>query len=273
MGLKKRCDVMKNIVFIMIIVINLALIYFGLRTVVTSNHLLTRNTQLETDLKEKDKAYQEEKKLLEAARKQYQDLETLQTKVQEELTQKKEEASELARQLAKEKQRRKTLERKLKKAEKRITSLQSEIDREKDKSQKLEERLERMATRLEKQDSDKQSLLSRLDNVIKERDAIQQQLKHMEERSPHYSLAEITVSEQKQYAGLVLNINEKFNFCIVSIGKSDGIVPGIELVVYRGTQLIGKIAVEKIFDKMSSAKIVSLSENASIQIEDRVRKF
>jgi hypothetical protein len=71
----------------------------------------------------------------------------------------------------------------------------------------------------------------------------------------------------------VLNVNRKFGFCIVSIGKDDGIVPGIELVVHRGSKLIGKIVVERVFDRMSSAKVVSVSENENIQVEDHVRKF
>ena len=107
-----------------------------------------------------------------------------------------------------------------------------------------------------------------------ERDHLQTELKVLKDKdTPNLTLEEITVSEEKSYVGVVLNVNEKFNFCVVSIGKGDGIVPGIELIVHRGRELVGRVKIERVFDRMSAAKVVSLENNQAIQMEDQVRKF
>ncbi len=264
---------MKNTIIVVIIIFNLCIVAVGLKNLVNSDYLKSMVNTLQTDLKNQKDALVKEQNNSRELQGKFTELETVKKKVQQELEQKKTEAGDLAKELAQEKLKRKNLEKQLQTAEKEISTLKLQVKEEKDKSQDLEKRLERMANRLEKQEDDKQSILTRLDSATKEREELQNQLKKMSEQDVKYSLSEITVSEQKVYSGIVLNINEKFNFCIISIGKNEEIVPGITLIVHRGSKLIGKVVVEKVFDKMSSAKIASLSENEMIQIEDSVRKF
>ena len=264
---------MKNFILVVVLLLNIGMIFFGMKSLVASDGFSVKISMMQNDLKAKESSLLAERKNLEELQKKFNDLETVKVQVQKELTSKKEEAADLARQLAREKHTRVDLERKLKNAETQIHQLEGQVQQEKDKNKQLEERLQRMADRLEKQEGDKEALLSRLNSSIKERDTLKDQLQKMDSNTQKYTLAEITVSEQKKYSGLILNVNDKYNFCIVSIGKSDGIVSGIELVVHRGSALIGKIVVEKVFDRMSSAKIISLSENQTIQVEDKVRKF
>lgn len=57
--------------------------------------------------------------------------------------------------------------------------------------------------------------------------------------------------------GQVLVVNKEFAFVVVNIGEKDGIKNSDILTVFRGTELIGKVQVERIYDTMSSAVILS----------------
>lgn len=265
---------MRFFILFIVLVCNLSIILFGVKNLAHSDFLSNQVAMLQNDLKKKDDLIHKEKIRADEVEKKYKDLEVVKEKVKTELEEKKKEAKDLAMQLAKEKQKRKKLEKKLKNAEKKINTLNLEVKKYKEASNKIDERVNRMADRLEKQDTDKQALLSRLKKAQKDRDEAQAELKKYKSGDKSkYSLAQITISEQKQYAGVVLNVNERFNFCIVSIGKEDEIVPGIKLVIHRGSKLIAKIEIERVFDKMSSAKIISITKNEKIQVEDKVRKF
>lgn len=237
-----------------------------------TGYLNQQNQKLEIKLTESQKNYEEQCRKVADIEKRYNDLEAVKEQVKKELEEKKKEARGLAKELSQEKQKRRELERKLKRAEHQIESLKVEVKKSKADKEEINARLERMAGRLERQETDKHNLLNRLDNVMKERDTIKKELSQVKDRD-HYSLKEITVSEQKQYSGFVLNINEKYQFCVISIGKQDGIAAGVDLIVYRGAKLIGKVKVERVFDKMSSAKIISLQKGEQITEDDSVRKF
>lgn len=235
---------------------------------------IERMAMLSEKATEFETKYQEELALHQKTKDEFESIVTLKKQVEEELEEKKNEANELARELALEQQKRKDLERKLKIAEQKVKTLEKEVTEEKEKNKALTQRLERMANRLEQQEHDKTSLLNRLNTVISERDSIQGELEKIKEKSKtQVTLEDIHVAEEKQFAGLVLNVNEKFGFCIISIGQTEGIVPGIELIAYRGSQLVAKLKVDRVFEKMSSAKIVSLQGQETLQIEDLVRKF
>ncbi len=269
---------MKSFVLFVVLLLNLGLIFFGLKNLAHSEGLNTQVSNLHQDLVLKTQEFEKEKTRFSEMNKQFENLKIVKEKVQFELETKKKEAADLSRQLAEEKQKRKDLERKLSQTETQVRDLKDEVKRVKESAQGMENRLERMATRLEKTESDKNTLLQRLKKTAEERDQIQTKLKELKDKdTPNLTLEEITVSEEKSYGGFVLNVNEKFNFCVVSIGKGDGIVPGIELIVHRGSELIGRIKIERVFDTMSSAKIVSLGNKAvgtqTIQVEDQVRKF
>ncbi|MBN2145540.1 MAG: hypothetical protein JW774_13075 [Candidatus Aureabacteria bacterium] len=264
---------MRYFFLFMILIFNVGMTFLGIKNLSTRDEYETEIQKLNTRIKEQSTALEKGEKQVQEIRKKIEEINQVKEKMQEELKKKKKEAEDLAKELVSEKQKRKELEKKLLNAEKEVARLKVEVQREKEEKTKLQERLERMANRLEKSESDKGSLLSRLNTVMRERDTVKNKLDKMDAASPKFTLAEITVSEKKQYAGIILNVNEKYNFCIVSIGKNEGIVPGIELIVHRGSSLIGKIIIERVFDRMSSAKILSTSAQETIRVEDSVRKF
>ncbi|MFH2145837.1 MAG: hypothetical protein ABII75_07430 [Candidatus Omnitrophota bacterium] len=71
--------------------------------------------------------------------------------------------------------------------------------------------------------------------------------------------------------GQVLVVNKEFDFVVVNIGEKDGIKESEVLEVYRGTKLLGRVQVERIYDTMSSAVILKEFTKDEILEGDIVR--
>jgi myosin heavy subunit len=72
--------------------------------------------------------------------------------------------------------------------------------------------------------------------------------------------------------GRVLAVNPAWNFVVLSLGDKNGVVSNAELLVKRGTQLIGKVRVTSVEPSTSIADIVanSVPQGASIAPGDNV---
>lgn len=71
--------------------------------------------------------------------------------------------------------------------------------------------------------------------------------------------------------GRVLAVNTAWNFVVLSLGDRNGIVNNAEMLVKRGTQLIGKVKITSVEPSSSIADIVSNSSgNVTIQPGDNV---
>ena len=72
--------------------------------------------------------------------------------------------------------------------------------------------------------------------------------------------------------GRVLAVNPAWNFVVLSLGDKNGVVSNAELLVKRGTQLIGKVRVTSVEPSTSIADIVanSVPQGATISPGDNV---
>ena|ERR1700677_112329 len=70
-------------------------------------------------------------------------------------------------------------------------------------------------------------------------------------------------------AGRVTFVDKTWNFVVLNVGLSDGVVPNGELIVYRGRDFLGKIRVTKVDDNDSVAEILP-DIKGDIQIGDSV---
>ena len=72
--------------------------------------------------------------------------------------------------------------------------------------------------------------------------------------------------------GRILAVNPAWNFVVLSLGDKNGVVNNAELLVKRGTQLIGKVRVTSVEPSTSIADIVanSVPQGASIAPGDDV---
>ena len=69
--------------------------------------------------------------------------------------------------------------------------------------------------------------------------------------------------------GKVTFVNRTWNFVVLNVGLSNGVVPNGELVVYRGRDFLGKVKVTSAEDNTAVADILP-GAKADIQVGDDV---
>ena len=77
-------------------------------------------------------------------------------------------------------------------------------------------------------------------------------------------------SNSKATSGKVILVNREYNFIVAGIGKLDGLNMKDQMEIIRGDQVIGKVAVSKLYDSLSSCEIVQEGKS-QIQEGDLVR--
>ncbi|MFH1227178.1 MAG: hypothetical protein V1701_04645 [Planctomycetota bacterium] len=76
----------------------------------------------------------------------------------------------------------------------------------------------------------------------------------------------------KLIEGKILAVSDKadLNLVVISLGKSDGVEPGMKFDVYRSGKYIGKIQVEKVEPQISSAVSIKESLAEGVKVGDIV---
>ncbi|MBI4970300.1 MAG: hypothetical protein HZC17_00455 [Candidatus Omnitrophica bacterium] len=77
---------------------------------------------------------------------------------------------------------------------------------------------------------------------------------------------------EKPASGKVVLVNREYNFIVAGIGKLDGINLKDQLDIVRGDKVIGKVAVTKLYDSLSSCEILQEGKS-QIKEGDIVRVF
>ncbi len=75
-----------------------------------------------------------------------------------------------------------------------------------------------------------------------------------------------------QREGIIIAVNPDWAFCIINMGKTDGVSTDSRLLVKRGAQLIGKLNITQIENNQTVAEIdtKSLKKGVSVQPGDQV---
>jgi hypothetical protein len=71
--------------------------------------------------------------------------------------------------------------------------------------------------------------------------------------------------------GQVVVINREYDFIVMNLGKNHGVAVGQEFQVARGSEVLGRVKVEKVYDELSAAAILPDSKKSSIREGDTVR--
>lgn len=56
--------------------------------------------------------------------------------------------------------------------------------------------------------------------------------------------------------------------CVLSVGDEDGVKPGFTFTVYRGTEFVGRVLVERVQDDLSFCRVLFTKDGSQIQIND-----
>lgn len=71
-------------------------------------------------------------------------------------------------------------------------------------------------------------------------------------------------------SGRVLAVNPTWNFVILDLGKNDQVVEGLNMVVYRGEKMIGKIKTVTVDAQTSVADVLPGTPATAIEVGDQV---
>lgn len=165
-----------------------------------------------------------------------------------------------------------------------VSQLQSELQKVRDQRKDLEADL--IALR-----EDHNALKDQLAEVDEERNMLQAKLEEMS-RVPTVELGRVMVSNDEfertplqpvsgtmvqaangSAAGQVLVINREYDFVVVDMGRNQGLSVGQEFRVIRGQDVLATVKVEKVYEDLSAAAIVSENKNVDIREGDLVHSI
>lgn len=71
--------------------------------------------------------------------------------------------------------------------------------------------------------------------------------------------------------GKILVVNREFNFVVVNLGSKDGLKAGAQLSIWRGNKAVAKAQVERIYDNMAAATLLTEEQKGQVQEGNLVR--
>lgn len=71
--------------------------------------------------------------------------------------------------------------------------------------------------------------------------------------------------------GQVVVINREFDFIVMNLGRNHGLAVGQEFQIVRGSEVLGRAKVEKVYDELSAAALLPESKKNAIREGDVVR--
>lgn len=160
-----------------------------------------------------------------------------------------------------------------------VESLKAELAAQKRTRSELDERLVKAQSDLKKVQAELQELGSR-------KSELEARLKDMEgqlaqTRSKDVELGRIIVAPegavmpaegktQEGLEGKVIVINKDYNFAVVNLGSKDGVTEGDLFEVYRGSNYIGDVKIDKVHEAMSAAGFLTAGVKDKIVEGDKV---
>lgn len=217
--------------------------------------------------------------------------------MQSELANLQNEKNKLDKQLSEAKDAREELQQQLSQMERKAESLEDEITQAKRESQSAKEQLQAKEQELNSIESKVAELRGELgnledkyvdlelenDELVSKLNQLRLAKKALESKIGTAGTVSETDSEEgvelgkvvvtpeiAEGEGRVLVVNREFDFVVIDLGKNNGIIEGTQLGVFRDGALLATVEVEKVYEDMSSAVIISQEEGIQILEDDTV---
>lgn len=179
------------------------------------------------------------------------------------LTRDLQEAKEIEARLVKE---RKNAERDLDAAKERITALEGDLQKAAEDIKAVEE--------LEKTASEKEKVKEELAKVREEKTKLEIELQKRTGNIPgSVDVGDVKVQTGRRFSGKVLVVNKRYDFVVIDLGKDHGMETGVVLILHRGRKFMGKVIVEKVYDRMSAAALMRDWMQGEPEVGDGVKKY
>ena len=166
-----------------------------------------------------------------------------------------------------------------------------------------EQEIRRITKDLEQAQSQQKQATSQLSDLQSERDSVKKQLADLESAkntleaklaeatgrptveldkvvvngqaspgngAPAAASSAFTPSSASATNGQVVVINREYDFVVMNMGKNHGLAIGQQFKIVRGSEVLGTVKVEKVYDELSAAAILPDSKKESIKEGDAV---
>ncbi|MBI4342899.1 MAG: hypothetical protein HY599_05995 [Candidatus Omnitrophica bacterium] len=220
-----------------------------------------------------------------------QETEQAKAKTEEELTRAKKDLSQSKEELTKAVEAQELLTKSIEDREREINRLTKDLTQAKDEAGRVASQLtglQRERDDVKRQVADLERAKNQLESKVLELSSAQQQTAAQPtveldkifvtntpppDGSPVASgtVVPVTASSSAGSAGQVVVVNREYDFVVMNLGKNHGLSIGQEFQVVRGTQVLGKVKVEKVYDELSAAAILPDSQKNSIREGDAVK--
>lgn len=179
----------------------------------------------------------------------------------------------------------------------KATHAQEELSRSVEDRQK---ELDRVTKDLEQARDERQRLAGQVNDLSSERESLQVKLADLErakgeletkvlemagaptvelekvmvnggDAPANASMAPAPTAAGAAAAGQIVVVNREYDFIVMNLGRKQGLAVGQDFQVRRGTQVLGTVKVEKIYDELSAAAIQPDSKKDDIREGDQVQ--
>lgn len=262
-----------KIIIFVIFIFSLAATYFTFLTLQKMEAEKKQRVFVEGELKKTSQKLDRVEKEKQEVKVQLNEVIEVKEQISEERDKAKEEAYRLSLELEKEKREKKRLQEKLQEKQRSALELMKQLQEERAEKEKLGQKLNDLELASKGGSKQQNELLAKLQKAQEEKEALTKKLRAMSTPDAPVKIKDIIVQADQKFSGTVLTVNGAYNFVIIDIGAVDGIMKGTELIVHRGKKLIGKLKVEKVYDKMSAATIIPKWMQDEVKEDDSVKKF
>lgn len=180
----------------------------------------------------------------------------------------KEKAELLEKQIESEKREKKTVSTKLKDRELELSSLKSTLDETKGNLKDIE-------TKYTKLELDNDELVASLVQLKMAKKALEAKMgiSGVISEGDGIELGTVVVRpiSVTQAEGRILVVNKEFNFVVIDLGQINGVEVGAKFGIYRDNVLLAEVQVEKVYNDMCSAIILTDTQQGQIQEDDQVQ--
>ncbi len=158
-------------------------------------------------------------------------------------------------------------------AQNRVTELQQEMEVRQAEISRLQATLAEATTATEPLERQIAELQTQLSSKQEEARDLMDQVATLEgalERVEQELGVEAGTVTLTGLTGEVLRVNKDWNFVILNLGRAQGLVPEAEMLVYRDTDLVGKVRISAVKDALAVAEVLRDWERDAVQEGDHV---
>lgn len=160
-----------------------------------------------------------------------------------------------------------------------ITSIASYILKEKEKSlrtyieKELKKTIENNLMEAKKEITTRKEMETWLASVVEEKNILEAKFEEPTANPKNIELKKIVIKTTPDSTGKVLIFNKEYDFVVIDLGSKSNLRLGDILSVYRDSEFIGRVQVEKIKEKTSAAVILTPWKNVEFKKSDVVKEI